>query len=395
MFKRSDRLGAIGLSEIVQISEAASRMRREGQDILALSTGEPDFPTPSPICEAATAAMAAGHTRYTATAGSPELRSAVADFCGFDTGAENVIISTGAKQVLFNAFMATLNEGDEVIIPTPYWASYRDIVSVAGGNTVEIKCGIDAGFKLTAENLEAAITHKTRWLLLNTPSNPSGAMYSHDELTEIGHVLERYPDVWVMSDEIYQYIAYAPFASFRLANPALANRTLIVNGVSKAWSMTGWRIGWGIGPQELIKAMVAVQGQNTSGASSISQAAAVAALEGDQSHLEERRTIFLKRRNMVVEKINDISLLTCPVPEGAFYVFPSCIETFGRRTAEGAVIQTDADFCHHVLKSVGLAIVPGRAFSMPGHFRLSYAYAEDELEEGSRRLRRAVDLLVD
>lgn len=394
MLRRSQRIASLGLSEIVQISEAAAVMRAEGHDILALSTGEPDFPTPETVCRAAITAMGKGQTRYTPTAGTPALRNAVAKHAGFSAEASEVIISTGAKQVLANLFLATLDVGDEVIIPTPYWTSYRDIVAMADGTTVEISCDGSEGFKLSPEKLEAAITPKTRWVLLNSPSNPSGAMYTYDELVALGEVLKVHPHVWVASDEIYQHIAYAPFTSFRNAVPELADRTLIINGVSKAYSMTGWRIGWGIGPVELIKAMVAVQGQSTSGACSIAQAASVEALEGDQSFLEGRKDNFMARRDYMVEHLNATDMLSCPLPDGAFYVFPSCEGTFGAKTPEGEVIETDADFCRYLLKSVGVAVVPGRAFSMPGHFRVSYAYAQSELEEGCLRIQQAVAKLT-
>ena len=360
MLRRSQRIASLGLSEIVQISEAAAVMRAEGHDILALSTGEPDFPTPETVCRAAINAMAQGKTRYTATAGTPELRAAIAEHAGFKAAANEVIVSTGAKQVLANLFLATLDAGDEVIIPTPYWSSYRDIVAVADGTTVEVDCDVSEGFKLSPEKLAAAITPKTRWLLLNSPSNPTGAMYTHDELAALGEILEAHPQVWIASDEIYQHIAYAPFTSFRDAAPNLADRTLIINGVSKAYSMTGWRIGWGIGPVELIKAMVAVQGQSTSGACSIAQAAAVEALTGSQSHLKERSDIFMARRDYLVSQLNATPMLECPVPDGAFYIFPSCQGTFGTQTPEGDMIESDADFCRYLLESVGVAVVPYR-----------------------------------
>lgn len=390
MLRRSQRIASLGLSEIVQISEAAAVMRAQGHDILALSTGEPDFPTLDTVCRAAINAMAQGKTRYTATAGTPELRAAIAEHAGFKTEANEVIVSTGAKQVLANLFLATLDKGDEVIIPTPYWSSYRDIVAVADGTTVEVGCDVSEGFKLSPEKLAAAITPKTRWLLLNSPSNPTGAMYTHGELAALAEVLEAHPQVWIASDEIYQHIAYAPFTSFRDVAPQLADRTLIINGVSKAYSMTGWRIGWGIGPVELIKAMVAVQGQSTSGACSIAQAAAVEALTGSQLHLKERSDIFRVRRDYLVNQLNATPLLECPVPDGAFYVFPSCQGAFGTQTPAGDIIESDADFCRYLLKSVGVAVVPGRAFSMPGHFRVSYAYAESDLQEGCRRIQQAV-----
>ncbi|MBE1295419.1 pyridoxal phosphate-dependent aminotransferase [Phycobacter azelaicus] len=391
MLKNSDRLDGIALSEIVAISEGAARMRADGHDVLALSTGEPDFPTPPHVCNAAHEAMQAGQTRYAPTAGTAQLRGAIADSAGVE--AKNVIVSTGAKQVLANLFLATLNSDDEVIVPAPYWTSYSDIISMSGGRTVLLHCGAEAGFKMTPEQLEAAITPRTRWLLLNSPSNPSGAVYSKEELAALGQVLERYPHIWIASDEIYGLICYRSFASFRHACPALADRTLVINGVSKAHAMTGWRVGWGIGPAELIKAMTAVQGQITSGACSISQAAAHAALTGDQRHIASRAAEFRARRDMVVSALNEIPGITCAAPDGAFYVFPSCQGILGCQTPDGKLLETDADFCAYVLAFTGLAIVPGRAFGLPGHFRLSYAYARRDLQDGCLRLKRAVAAL--
>lgn len=392
VFQRSDRIAEIAISEIVQISEAAARMRADGKDILSLATGEPDFPTPANVCDAATAAMAAGQTRYPPTAGTSELRDAVAKQANVSRA--NVVISTGAKQVLSNLFLASLNNGDEVICPTPYWTSYRDIVRFAGGVVVEVACGSGQGYKMTPEQLEAAITPRTAWLLLNSPSNPSGAMYSRAEIEALGVVLRRHPHVWIASDEIYQHIAYTPFTSVRDALPDLTERMVVIDGVSKAYSMTGWRIGWAIGPKAVIDAMQDVQGQSTSGASSISQAAACAALLGDQALLAERADIFRMRRDLVVAAINQNPLLTCAVPDGAFYVFPSCEAALGTQTPDGSRIETDGDFCRFVLASEGLALVPGSAFSLPGHFRLSYAYSDAELTDGMARLRRATNKLA-
>ena len=363
-------------------------MRASGHDVLALSTGEPDFPTPTHICNAAHKAMLAGQTRYPPTVGTPELRSAIAEQAGVEPA--NVIVATGAKQVFADMFLATLNAGDEVVVPTPYWTSYSDIIALSGGHSVLVPCGAEAGFKMTPEQLEAAITSRTRWLLLNSPSNPSGAVYSTAELQALGAVLARHPHVWIASDEIYDLICYAPFTSFRAACPDLADRTIVINGVSKAHAMTGWRIGWGIAPTELVQAMTAVQGQITSGACSISQAAALEAIIGDQSHIAERRAAFRERRDFVVQALNAIPGIDCATPDGAFYIFPSCQALFGRKTPEGRTIITDADFCAYVLASTGLAIVPGRAFGLPGHFRLSYAYARADLENGCARLKHAV-----
>lgn len=392
MLRRSNRIDGMALSEIVAISEEATRMRASGHNVLALSTGEPDFPTPPHICDAAHKAMLAGQTRYPPTVGIPALRAAIAKQANVEPA--NVIVATGAKQVLADMFLATLNESDDVIVPTPYWTSYSDIIGLSGGQTVLVPCGAEAGFKMTPDQLEDAITTRTRWLLLNSPSNPSGAVYSAAELQALGEVLARHPHVWVASDEIYDLICYAPFTSFRAACPDLADRTIVINGISKAHAMTGWRIGWGIAPAELIQAMIAVQGQITSGACSISQAAALEAITGDQSHIAERRDAFRDRRDFVVQALNAISGINCATPDGAFYVFPSCHALLGHKTPQGQTLETDADFCAYVLSSTGLAIVPGRAFGLPGHFRLSYAYSRADLEDGCARLKDAVSGLT-
>lgn len=372
-FQPADRLNGIELSEIVRISEQAARLRAQGADVIALSTGEPDFPTPPHVVKAAHRAAIDGQTRYPATAGTPALRSAIATEAG--ARPENVIVSTGAKQVLSSAMMATLNPGDEVIMAAPFWTSYADMVSLAGGVPVVVRCPATQKFKLTPDQLEAAITPRTRWLLLNSPSNPTGAVYSKAELQALGAVLQNYSQVWVISDEIYQHLSFVPFTPFVLAVPELAERTLIVNGVSKAYSMTGWRIGWGIGPAELINAMVAVQGQITSGACSIAQAAALEAINGPQGLLAERRREMRERRDLVVEGLNAAGL-ECAVPDGAFYVFPKT----------HAKMPTDHEFCRYLLDEAGVALVPGRAFGMPGHLRLSFAYATESLQEGMRRI---------
>lgn len=387
-FKRADRVANIEISEIVQISELAGQLKREGKDIVALSTGEPDFPTPAEIITSAHEAALAGQTRYPPTAGTPALRQAVADLAA--VAAENVVISTGAKQVLANAMLATLNDGDEVVIPAPYWTSYSDIVGMAGGVAKVVTCPMSQGFKITPDQLEAAITPKTRWLMLNSPSNPSGVIYSAADIAALAEVLERHPHVWVLSDEIYEHLSYVPFTKFTDAAPALADRTLIVNGVSKAWSMTGWRIGWGVGPAPLIKAMAAVQGQVTSGACSISQAAALTAITMDTGILTERLAAFQERRRLIVDGLNAIEGISCQEPDGAFYVFPdmsALIKTAG--------FASDADLCKWLLKTAGVAIVPGRAFGLPGHARLSFAYATQDLKTGLARIAEAVKTQLD
>ncbi|WP_348540355.1 pyridoxal phosphate-dependent aminotransferase [Ruegeria sp. HKCCSA071] len=386
MFHRANRLNGIELSEIVQISEAAARLRSEGRDVLALSTGEPDLPTPAHVVEAAHAAALDGKTKYPPTAGVPDLRAEIARQAKAEVA--EVIVSTGAKQVIANAMLASLDPGDEVIMPAPYWTSYSDIVRMAGGTPVILPCPMDQGFKLLPEQLEAAITPRTRWLMLNTPSNPSGAIYTQNEIAALASVLSRHPQVWVLADEIYRHLSFTPFVSVAEAAPDLADRLLIVDGVAKAWSMTGWRIGWGIGPVELIKAMVAVQGQVTSGACSIAQWASLAALTGSADLLEERRAVFSERRNLVVAGLNAVPGLRCAAPDGAFYAFPSCA---GLLEDQGGPFKNDADFCTWLLEDAGVALVPGRAFGLPGHFRLSFAYAQDTIAAGLARLKAAVE----
>ena len=382
-FTRASRIADLEISEIVQLSEKAAALKAAGRDVVALSTGEPDFPTPDHVIEAAHQAALAGKTRYPATLGTAELRAAIATQTGVTPG--EVIVSTGAKQVLANAMLASLNPGDEVVMPAPYWTSYSDIVLMAGGCPVVVPCAMAAGFKLSPAALEAAITPRTRWLMLNSPSNPSGAIYSASEIRALAAVLARHPHVWVLSDEIYAHLNYIPFTPFRVAAPELSDRLLTVDGVSKAYSMTGWRIGWGIGPVALIKAMGAVQGQVTSGACSISQAAALAALTGDNTLLDVRRAELRSRRDRVVAALNAIPGIECPSPDGAFYVFPRIEEAIA---ATGHA--DDAGFCRWLLEDHGLALVPGRAFGLPGHLRLSFAYSDDDLEKGLVRMAKAL-----
>ncbi|MCT8331535.1 pyridoxal phosphate-dependent aminotransferase [Albidovulum sediminis] len=391
-FRRSARIAEVELSEILQISEAAAAMKRAGRDVISLGTGEPDFPTPPHVVAAAHEAALRGETTYTATAGTPALRAAIAEACARDNGYRpepaEVIVSAGAKQVIFNAFFATLDAGDEVILAAPYWTSYPDMVGVCGGTPVIVAAGAEDGFKLTPAALAAAITGRTRWVLLNSPGNPSGAVYSPAELQALAEELRNAPHVGIVADEIYQHICYVPFASFRAVAPDLADRTLIVNGVSKSHAMTGWRIGWGIGPRRLIEAMVAVQGQVTSGASSVSQAAALAAVSGDQQLLAERNDDFRERRDMVQAALNATGLIRCGSADGAFYLFPDCTAAFGKTAPDGTRIEKDADFTAALLQAEGVALVPGRAFGLPGHFRLSYAYSRASLTEACARIAR-------
>lgn len=383
-FHRAERISRLEISEIVQISEQAAALQAEGRDVVSLSTGEPDFPTPPHVIEAAHRAALAGQTRYTATIGTPALRAAIA--AGAGAAVADVIVSTGAKQVIANAMLATLDPGDEVVMPAPFWTSYADIVSMAGGRPVVVPCGMEAGFRLSPSALEAAITPRTRWLMLNSPSNPTGAIYSAAELRALAEVLERHPGVLVLTDEIYAELNFQPFTRFTDAAPGLRDRTLTVNGVSKAWSMTGWRIGWGIGPVALVKAMAAVQGQVTSGACSIAQAAALAALTGDQAGLATRREELRARRDRVVAALRAVPGFGCPSPDGAFYVFPRIT---GAMAATGHA--TDADFCRWLLLDHGVALVPGRAFGLSGHLRLSFAYSDADLAKGLTRIASAVE----
>lgn len=385
-FRRAERLDGIELSEIVQISERAARLRTEGRDILSLSTGEPDMPTPPHVVEAAHRAALDGKTKYPPTAGIPELRAAIG--ARYGVGPSQTMVSTGAKQVIANCMLATLDAGDQVIMPAPYWTSYSDIVRMCGGVPVEIACPMEQGFKLSPGQLEAAITPRTRWLMLNSPSNPSGAIYSHAEIAALAAVLDRHPHVWVLADEIYEHLSFVPFTSITEAAPGLRDRTLIVNGASKAWSMTGWRIGWGIGPSDLIKAMNAAQGQVTSGACSIAQWAALAALQGDPATLDERRAIFAARRRLVVDGLNAIPGMICPTPDGAFYAFPSVA---GLLKSNGGRFDDDADLCAWLMETAAVAVVPGRAFGLAGHLRLSFAYSEATLVEGISRMSKALE----
>jgi len=386
------RMANVGLSEIVQVSEAAAALKSAGRDVISLGTGEPDFPTPPHVIAAAHSAALAGETKYTATQGTAALRRAIAQACQRDNGyaptPAEIIVSTGAKQAVFNALFATLDPDDEVIIPAPYWTSYADMVTVCGGVVRGIATSGADGFRLRPEALAAAISPRTRWLLLNSPGNPSGAVLSAADQAALAGVLRAHPHVAVLSDEIYQHICYVPFTSFRMVAPDLADRTLIVNGVSKFASMTGWRLGWGIGPAALIKTMVEVQGQVTSGASSVSQAAAVAALLGPQDYIEARRAAFRKRRDLVAAALNATGRLHCPLPDGAFYLYVDCAPCFGLAARSGKCITDDATFCAELLAQEGVAVVPGRAFGLPGHFRLSYAYDEASLTRASAAIAR-------
>ncbi len=390
----SDALARIKPSPTVAITAHALRLKAEGRDIISLSAGEPDFDTPANVRAAGKAAIDRGATRYTAPEGIPELRQAiVAKFArenGLTYAPDEVVVSTGGKQVLFNALLATVNPGDEVVIPAPYWVSYPDMVQFAGGKPVIVEGRLESGFKITPEALAAAITPRTKWLIFNSPSNPSGAGYSADELKGLTDVLLAHPQVWVMTDDMYEHVAYPPFAFCTPAQiePRLHERTLTVNGVSKAYAMTGWRIGYAAGPKPLIKAMTAIQSQSTSNACSISQWAAVEALNGPQDYIPEAAAAFLRRRDMVVARLNACPGVTCPTPEGAFYVYPSIAALIGRRMPDGTVIDSDSAFCSGLLATEGVAVVFGAAFGLSPHFRVSYAAADATLAEACDRIHR-------
>jgi aspartate aminotransferase len=375
-------------------SQRARDLRAAGRDVIALSAGEPDFDTPAHVLEAARAAMAAGHTKYAPVAGIPALKAAVRAKFEAENGLRyadsEVMVSTGGKQVIANAMLATIDPGDEVVIPAPYWVSYPELVSFCGGRPVVVQAGAESGFLLTAEALEAAITPRTKWLVLNSPCNPSGAVYGRAALARIAAVLERHPQVMVLSDDIYEHLIYsgAPFATLAEVAPTLRHRVLTMNGVSKAYAMTGWRIGYCGGPDWLIKAMSKIQGQTTSGANSIAQWAAEAALSGPQDFLATRRESFRARRDLVVGLLRAAPGLACLVPDGAFYVYPSCAGTFGRVTAAGRRIDSDRDFSEALLEEADVAVVYGAAFGLPGHFRVSYAAAEPQLREACARIAR-------
>ena len=398
-FRPARRIAGIGVSEILAIGARAAQLRREGRPVIVLGAGEPDFDTPDNVKDAAIAAIRAGATKYTVLDGTAELKAAVCAKLrrenGLDYAPAEITIGTGAKQVIHNALMATLDEGDEVVIAAPYWTSYADMVTIAGGVPV-LAAGQEAnGFRLEAAVLERTITPRTRWLMLNSPSNPTGAAYSPGDYRPILDVLLRHPQVWLMTDEIYEHLCYGNFAAASpvALEPALRERALLVNGVSKSYAMTGWRIGYGAGPEALIRAMAIVQSQSTSNPCSISQAAAVEALNGPQNLRADRRASFLHRRDLVVEALNAIPGITCRRPEGAFYAFAGCAGVIGRTTPAGTVLSTDADFCRYLLEDHDVAVVPGSIFGLAPYFRVSYATAEAELRTAMTRIARAVEVL--
>jgi aspartate aminotransferase len=394
------RLSRVKPSATIAISAKAAALKAAGKSVIALSFGEPDFDTPQNIKDAAIRAIQGGDTKYTAVDGTAKLKDAIVGKFKRENGLvytpKQITVGTGGKQVIYNAFMATLSEGDEVIIPAPYWVSYPEMVLLAEGTPVIVSCNADNHFKLSAADLERAITPRTKWVLLNSPSNPSGAAYTRAELKAITDVLVRHPHVWVLTDDMYEHLVYDDFAFSTPAQiePSLFDRTLTMNGVSKAYCMTGWRIGYAGGPEKLIKAMGDIQSQSTSNPSSISQAAAVEALNGPQDFIATNNAEFKKRRDLVVKMLNEARGLSCHTPEGAFYVYPSCAGLIGATTPAGATIKNDEDVVNYLLDAEGVAVVHGAAFGLAPHFRVSYATSTVVLEEACTRIQRACAALT-
>ena len=390
----SKTLDRVKQSPTVAVSNLARELKAAGHDVIGFGMGEPDFDTPDNIKQAAIDAINRGETKYTAVDGLPELKQAICRKFARENGLTyepaQITVGTGGKQVLYNALMATLNAGDEVITPAPYWVSYPDMVLLAGGDPVTVETRIEDGFKMTPEALESAITDKTKWLILNSPSNPTGAAYTKQDLAALAEVVLPHENVWVLTDDIYEHLTYDgfEFATIAQVEPRLYERTLTMNGVSKAYAMTGWRIGYAGGPVELIGAMRTIQSQSTSNPSSIAQWAAVEALEGPQDFIADRGAVFRERRDLVVSMLNQAKGLSCPVPEGAFYVYPSCAGCIGKTSAGGARIDTDEDFVTALLEEEGVAVVHGSAFGLSPHFRVSYATSTQLLNDGCERIQR-------
>ena len=384
----SNSLKRIKPSPTIAVSQKARELKDAGKDVIGLGAGEPDFDTPDNIKKAAIEAINRGETKYTAVDGTPTLKKAIVNKFkrenNLEYSAEEITVGTGGKQVIYNAFMATLNKGDEVIIPAPFWVSYPDMVLLAGGNPKIVKCNENDGFKLTPKNLKKAITKKTKWLILNSPSNPTGAAYTKEEIEALSEVLIKNKNVHILSDDIYEHIIYDNFNFFTIAQVSkLKNRTLTMNGVSKSYAMTGWRIGYAAGPKEIIKAISKIQSQSTSNPSSISQAAAVEALNGTQDFIKERANAFKERRDFVVNSLNNIKGISCLKPSGAFYVFPSCKKLLGKKTK----LKTDKDFVEKLLEEALVAVVQGSAFGLDGYFRISYATSMDNLKKALERIK--------
>ena len=391
----AERINRIKASPSSMMSSRAMALQRQGRDVIRLSSGEPDFDTPEHVKLAAVAAIVEGKTKYPPVNGIPELREAICEKLARENGLEyrpdEVLVCTGGKQVIFNALISTLDPGDEVIIPAPYWVSYPDMVKLAGARPVEVPTTSANAFRITPEQLDAAIGPDTKWLILNNPCNPSGAVYSSTHLEGLAEVLRRRPRVWVLCDDIYEHVVYGDdrFATMAQVAPDLAERTLTMNGFSKAYCMTGWRLGYGAGPGEIIRAMTKVQSQSTSGACAISQWAGVAALQGDQSFMARNLEVFENRRDLAASLINQTSALSCNRPPGAFYLYVDCAQVIGRTTPAGASIESDADFAEYLLDAQGVALVHGEAFGLSPFFRISYAIATDQLEEACVRIQRA------
>jgi aspartate aminotransferase len=389
------RLGAIKPSPTIAINTLSQELKAAGRDVIGLAAGEPDFDTPQHIKDAATQAMAEGKTKYAPPAGIPELRAAVCEKLARDNGLAyepaQISVGCGGKQNIYNALMATLDAGDEVVVAAPYWVSYTDIALLAGGTPVVVPTSAATGFRITPAQLDAAITPRTKWFMMNSPCNPSGAVYSAAELAALGEVLLRHPHVWVMPDDMYEKIVYddAGFATMAQVVPDLYERTLTLNGLSKAYCMTGWRVGYAAGPVELIQAMNMIQSQSTTSTSTISQWAGVAALRGPDDFIAAHNKVFRERRDLVVSMLNQAPGVHCPSPAGAFYVYPSCAGMLGRKTPAGTVLRTDADVVTYFLEAEGVACVHGEAFGLSPHFRISYAAATDLLEEACARIQRA------
>src|SRR5689334_3431559 len=390
----ADRLARVKPSPTMAMTALATELKASGRDVISLSVGEPDFDTPANIQEAAIAAMRRGETRYTVFDGSIELKRAVCGKFkrenGLDYETSQITIGSGGKQVLYNALVATINSGDEVVIPAPYWVSYPEMVLLCEGTAVPVACPQNNGFKMRPEDLDAAITPRTKWLILNSPSNPSGAAYTEADLEGVAEVLMRHPHVWVMTDDMYEHLVYDEFEFTTPAQlePRLYDRTLTVNGVSKTYCMTGWRIGYGGGPEPLIKAMAMVQSQSTSNPTAVSQWAAAEALDGPQDFIAKHNAIFKERRDLCVSMLNQARGIRCPKPEGAFYVYPSCAGTMGRTAPTGRKLGTDEDFVTELLEAEGVAVVQGTPFGFGPAFRISYATKTEDVEEACRRIQR-------
>jgi aspartate aminotransferase len=388
----ASRMERIKPSPSSMATARVKELRAQGRDIIGLTSGEPDFDTPPHIVEAAYAAMKAGKTRYTVVDGTPELKRAIREKFERENGLifaqDEITVGNGGKQVVFNAFTSTVEEGDEVVIPAPYWVSYPDMVLLNGGQPVVVECDVGSNYKMTPAQLESAITGRTKWVVLNSPCNPTGATYTENELVALGEVLGRRPHVWVMTDDVYEHLVYdgLKFATFARCNPHLRERTLTINGVSKAFAMTGWRIGYAGGPKTLIKTMAKLQSQSTSNPSSVSQAAALAALTGSTDFLAGWRREYQRRRDLVVESLNAIDGLYCPRPTGAFYVYPSCAGVIGKRTPDGRVIGSDTDFVMYLLESQEVAVIQGAAFGLSPAFRISFATSFEQLELACQRI---------